>query len=66
MKKVLSFILLVTVFFTGIFPVSALSVRLAENSNDSPTSKEIEYPTGAEFVRLKELIDTTFSKPTYQ
>lgn len=67
MRKILSSFLLVLLFFTGIFPVMA---ALENNLTVTPSSKvpqptsAIAYPTGDDFVKLKSLIDATFSKKT--
>lgn len=61
---------MVSFLFTGIFPVSAIAIRTSgissmDNSQDVPS--EISYPSGEDFVKLKSLIDSTFSpKQGYQ
>lgn len=55
---------MVSFLFTGIFPVSAITVRTSSISSMDDSRDilpEVSYPSGEDFVKLKSLIDATFS-----
>ena len=60
MRKILSVLVILSTVFSLVSPVLAITTRSALPKN-SP-SFELVYPEGADFVKLKYLIETNFSK----
>ncbi len=61
MRKIISLLLLVGFISTNLASVWALSVRSRSSSENTPIATTIIYPVGEDFIRLKSLIDSSFS-----